>query len=434
MQKDNAIEIRIAHSLSQVEALRSQWEQWSGHRDSDIDFYLAVVQSSPAVQAPHVIVLYRNGQPESMLIGRLETKELTFKLGYIQALRRKARSLTFVYGANRGESNVENCRLLVNEILESLQKKQADMAILEPLPLDSALHSLALEMPGALSRDTPQEPQEHNFMTLPDSIDEVYRRMSHDRRKDIRRKIKKFEASAGGPPQIVSYRHEADLATLFRDAEEIARKTYQRGLGVGFADSPEIRQRLGLAARKGWLRAYVVYLAGRPCAFWIGMLYGDTFVGEYIGYDREFQALSPGMFLTMRVIEGFCKRAEGDLVRELDFGFGQAEYKTALCNRLVQERAVFVFAPTLNGLILKLLRVTTMTVNQYAAKVLTSTNVLPKIKKAWRSRLAQRSRQAQAPTQENTANETNSSSAPDRIQGRVSAFPSERTEAAGSQS
>jgi hypothetical protein len=434
MQNDNGIEIRIARSLSEIEALRGLWEQWSGHRDSDIDFYLAVVQSSPAVQSPHVMVLYRNGQPESMLIGRLETKELIFKLGYIKILRRKARCLTFVYGANRGESNPENCRLLVNEILDNLRRKQADMAVLEPLPLDSPLLSLALEMPGVLSRDTQQEPQEHNFMILPDSIDEVYRRMSHDRRKDIRRKIKKFEASPGGPPQIVSYRHEADLPTLFRDAEEIARKTYQRGLGVGFSDSPQIRQRLGLAARKGWLRAYVVYMAGRPCAFWIGMLYGDTFVGEYVGYDREFHALSPGMFLTMRVIEGFCKRAEGDVVRELDFGFGQAEYKTALCNRLVHERTVFVFAPTVNGLALKLLRVTTMTVNQFAAKVLTSTNILPRIKKAWRSRLAQRSGQAQASTQENAANETSSSSTPNRIHGRASAFPAESTEPAGSQS
>jgi CelD/BcsL family acetyltransferase involved in cellulose biosynthesis len=92
------------------------------------------------------------------------------------------------------------------------------------------------------------------------------------------------------------------LDHLFHDVEEIARKTYQRGLGVGFADTTRMRQRLELAARKGWLRAYLLYLGERPCAFWIGMLYGDTFVSDYTGYDPDLRQFSPGIGLVMRMI------------------------------------------------------------------------------------------------------------------------------------
>ena len=61
---------------------------------------------------------------------------------------------------------------------------------------------------------------------------------------------------------------------------------------------------LGVGDSEGWLRAYLLYLGDRPCAFWIGMLYNGPFVSEYMSYDPEFRQFSPGMVLIMRVIEG----------------------------------------------------------------------------------------------------------------------------------
>ena len=382
--------VRVLRSVAEVEHERALWETWPGHRDSDIDFYLMILKSTPEAQRPHVVVLYLNHRPEAMLIGRLEQQRLAFKLGYVGLFRRSARCLTFVHGANRGNATPENCEILVREVLRSLKQGEADVAIFEPLPMDSPLLHQVLRMPSILSRDAAQQPQEHNFMVLPGSIDEVYARMSHDRRKDMRRKFKKFEAIPGGPPNIVCYRRECDLPRVFSDAEEVAKKTYQRGLRVGFADSAGVRKRLELAARKGWLRAYLLYLGDRPCAFWIGMLYGDSFVGEYVGYDPEFRLHSPGMFLMMRVIERFCRRPDGDVVRELDLGFGQAEYKSTLCNHLAHERIAFVFAPTWNGVVLKFFRSTTTVLDKAARKALTSAKVLPRLKRAWRDHLARR--------------------------------------------
>jgi hypothetical protein len=42
-------------------------------------------------------------------------------------------------------------------------------------------------------------------------------------------------------------------------AESIAEKSYQRGLGVGFANTPEVRKRLELESQKKWLRASILY-------------------------------------------------------------------------------------------------------------------------------------------------------------------------------
>ena len=65
------------------------------------------------------------------------------------------------------------------------------------------------------------------------------------------------------------------------------------------------------------------------------------------------------MVLIMRVIEDFCSGANGDAVKELDFGLGHAEYKGALCSKSWLEAPVYIFSPTLKGLALKSLRTTT---------------------------------------------------------------------------
>jgi hypothetical protein len=234
------------------------------------------------------------------------------------------------------------------------------------------------------------------MMTIPNNVEEIYGRLSSKHRKNLKREIRQLFAE-GQNATIRCYQKESEIDQLFHDAEEIARKTYQRGLGAGFVDNSQVRQRLELAARKGWLRANLLYLGDRPIAFWIGMLYKGSFVSEYLGYDPEFRRSSPGMVLIMRVIEGFCRRANGDTVRELDFGLGHAEYKGALCTRDWLEAAVYIFSPTLKGLTLKSMRTTTRVIDSCARKILASTEFFPRLKRAWRGRLTTNAKRQSTP-------------------------------------
>ena len=128
-------------------------------------------------------------------------------------------------------------------------------------------------------------------------------------------------------------------------------------------------------------------------------MYGEVFVGEYIGYDPEFSQLSPGMFLMMRVIETFCNRASGDNVKKVDFGLGHAEYKAALCNQSWMEAAVYIFSPTLKGLTLKSMRAMARGIDSCARKVLASTEFFPRLKRAWRDRLAKNAKRQSHPAE-----------------------------------
>lgn len=387
---EEKIEIRIARSLPEVEALRDSWSSWGGHRDSDIDFYLMIVKSYSEVIRPHVITLYKEGKPVAVLVGRLERKRLAFNIGYLRAFRPRVRCLTFVYGAMHGDGSPENIQILVGEVRNSLKRNEADVALLEFVPVDSPLYHSIVRPSHFRSRHSVQAAQGHYMMKLPDSVEQIYGRMSAKHRKNLRREIRQLFSQR--ETRIRCYESMDELDEMFQNVEEIAKKTYQRGLGAGFIDNLEVRERLGLAAQKGWLRANVLYIGDRPIAFWIGMLYNGSFVSEYLGYDPEFRRLSPGMVLIMKVIEGFCGRVTGNIVNELDFGLGHAEYKLALSDKNWLEAPLYIFSPTLRGLSLNTIRTITSVIDRCARKVLISTNLLPQLKKAWRDRLARKAK------------------------------------------
>lgn len=382
------LQIRIVRTIEEVEALRSIWTSWSGHRDSDIDVVLMVIDSYPEAKRPHVIALYRDGEPEAILIGRVEEKQIAFKVGYLTLFRPKARCLNFVYGALRGNTSEANAQLMVAEVVRCLKNGEADLALFEFVPIKSALYQKALNVPGVISRDSHPKTQLHDFMDIPESIDKVYQRMSSERRLELRRKIKKLQVHPDGEMKITYFRGAERFEELFAETERVAQKTYQRGLGAGFSDTPLVRRRLGLAAEKGWLRGYLLYVGDRPVAFWIGMLCGTLFVGEYMGFDPEFRKYAPGMALMMKVLERFCNGADGDTVTSLDFGYGHAEYKAVLSTQSWEEAAIYVFSPTARGLMLKSCRVIAQFAELAARRILGSKSYLRRFKRWWRDHLA----------------------------------------------
>jgi CelD/BcsL family acetyltransferase involved in cellulose biosynthesis len=249
---------------------------------------------------------------------------------------------------------------------------------------NSDLCRLAMKKPGLLNRDYIRITQPHFAATLPATVEELYRSLPAALRGFNKTKHKKLLKDFAGRTKIKCFREVAEVDVLAQDVERVVRTSYQRGLGVGFMDSPEMRERLRLKAEKGWLRAYVLYLAERPCAFWIGDMNQGTFGGDYIGYDTEFGKYSPGMFLQTKVIEGFCDgNREG--VTAVDFGPGNAQYKELLSNQRWRETSVYIFAPSLKGISLNLVRTLFGGMDQTIKKALARTSLLQRMKKSWRA-------------------------------------------------
>jgi CelD/BcsL family acetyltransferase involved in cellulose biosynthesis len=331
-----------------------------------------------------VIVVERNGKVDAILVGRKDKGSLNLRLGYLQ-LNPRADILYFVYGALRGVPSPENGELLIGEICRSLSHGEADVAYLNFLRTDSPMYRLAISKPGFLSRDRMSVAQPHFTVAVPGSIDAFYRSLSPKFRWQTKNRQRKLAADFEGAVRIRCFREVTEVDAMMQDAEQIASRTYQRGLGVGFVGSPEIRGRLALGAQKGWLRGYVLYVADRPCAFWTGILEQDVFTSEYLGFDPDLGKYSPGTYLITKVIEQFCE-SKSERVKEIDFASGTAQYKETLGNCAWHEAAVYIFAPSLRGMRLNFIRSLNGLLDHSVKNALGRTRLLQAIKKRWRSR------------------------------------------------
>jgi hypothetical protein len=387
-----AIAIRVVRTLEEVEAIREIWSSWRSHRDCDIDFCLEFVWASMEFIRPHVIVIYRDGQPDAMLVGRLEYAQKDWKLGYLRLPGIKVRQLTFAYRGLLGNASAENSREFIKSILNSLKDGEADVASLIKLAAGSDLYQEALTFPSFVSRDYLTKFAAHHIMRLPESTEQMYQGFSQGLRAEVRRKKKKILADFGDTVQIRRFQDPAELESFFPDLEEIAKKTYQRRIGVGFQDTEQMRRRLWLCAERGWLHIYILSLRGQPCAFWMGTLYDWTFYSDEIGYDPKFSPYSPGTFLLTTIVEDLCNAG----VREVDFGVGKAEYKERFGNRHLEEASVGIFAPKPKGIALNLARTAAGVIESGLKKALDYFAFLQKIKRYWRSRLSSQPNQTAA--------------------------------------
>jgi len=376
---------RVISSVSEVEEIRDIWSGWRQHPNSDMEFYLNTLRARPDFLRPHVILVNRGGCPEAMLVGRLELRRVEANLGYAKLLNKKRRTLTFLYGGLLGTLSPEGSKALVRDVMNSLSQGEADLAYFNNLKADSLLYGAAIKLPGRLSRDYYPSLQLHRSMTVPGSMEEFYRRLSAKVQKNLKWQAKKLIQEYSGNVSVRCFREAGDLERMIQDVEGIASKTYQRGLGVGFVDNPEMRRRLSLEAEKNWLRGYVLYAQNVPVAFWIGTLYLGTLHSEYMGYDPSLGKYSPGMFLIVKVIEEFCNHnGKRDQLSKIDFGPGDAQYKEVLGDLEWNDASLYIFSPRLRGVSLNLMRVPFAMLERAARRALEQTGLLNRVKKLWR--------------------------------------------------
>lgn len=382
-------EVVVARSLSEVSALRDEWEKMCIDPNADIDFYQTIVQCRNEVLRPHVMVLKRDGTINSILAGRLERREFEAQLGYKKVRLASVRCLTLIHGGLLGDGSEDCVANLVKSVLESLRNGEADVAWFYGLDVDSAFYHAARRVGSLLTRDYFPGQIRRWKMRLPSTYEELYRGLSSNTKHNLKRYSKRLRDSFGDQVTIKQFRDLRDLDWLLADTEIVAAKSYHRGLGVGFICNEETRRTMMLAAEQGWLRAYVLYIAGKPCAFWNGILYGRTFFTSTTAYDPDFGECRPGTFLLQTMLQDLCAEK---VVEEVDFGFGDAQYKRDWCEQEQLQTSFFLFAHTPKGLFVNCLRTPLTGVANATRQILTTTGALQKVKRVWRQRLAKKAK------------------------------------------
>src|SRR5438128_4160957 len=186
------ITTRVIRTLAEIEEIRPVWERWSNHPNSDIDFFLTNLRNEPSNPRPHIIVTYRHGEPECMLVGRIARRSIEFKIGYKRLFSAEARVIGFVYAGLLGSVDLSTGRAVVREISNSLARKEGDVAFLNFLPTDGTVHQSMRRMTRWFTQDYFPKNQLHRGLTLAGSSADFHRALSANERRNQKRRLKKL--------------------------------------------------------------------------------------------------------------------------------------------------------------------------------------------------------------------------------------------------
>ena len=376
--------VRIYKTFESIELIRPAWEAFHPHPNADIDFFQTILKTRANILRPHVVTVEQGEEVVAMLVGRIEAGAIQCRLGYLDLLRPRVRQLTIVYGGVLGDISEPHAELLVNSLLETLRQGEADVATFSKIPIENEIYKVARSRPGLLRRNLAPEVAAHRVIELPSSLEEILKRFSSKRRNKFGRKERLFQRSFPGQISFRFFEQPEEVAQLCEDLDAVARLTYQRGLGAGFVNDEEHRQRLALAASRGALCAFVIYLNGRPCAFGLGTVLRGVFYWEFTGFDPALRRYEVGTLVLTRMLDHLCRKG----VRWFDFGLGDADYKRELSTTGWQEATVHLFAPRLRPIVINLVRGLLMLSVQCSQRLPSRLGLDRRLKQLWRRRLS----------------------------------------------
>ena len=163
-------------------------------------------------------------------------------------------------------------------------------------------------------------------------------------RSGLKRKAKKLATASGGKLDIRRYASDDEIATFHPLARSVSALTYQeRLLDAGLPS--EIGELVRLAA-EGRVRAWLLFVEGRPVAYLCCTADGDTLRYDYVGHDPATASLSPGTVLQAEALRDLL--AEGRF-RWFDFTEGEGQHKRSLATGGIACVDLLLLRPTLGN-------------------------------------------------------------------------------------
>ncbi len=382
-------QVIVARNLEEIERIRPVWEQMQSDEpypiiNADIDRYLSIVKAKADEVEPYVMLMKRNGQPATMVIGSIENCQFNIKFGYKTIFSPSLKCLSIEYGGILGQKNNGVCAKAVSELMSTFRSHNVDVIFFNHLKTNLSLYHYARTMPGFACRGHFLKHEPHWVMDMPKSMDDFYQARTARHRNNLRRYIRRLEKQYLGQIEVITYRRKDDLDKAIKAASDISAKTYQYALGSGFVDKLLVRNMLTTAARRDWLRFSVLFVDHQPCAFQAGTRYDANYFMEQIGFDPKWKDFQVGTVLFLKVLENICDDAEIEL---LDFGFGDAEYKKSYGTRCWEEASVYIFAPRFRPAAVNLLQSISRGASLGCGAILDKMGVLAYAKRRWRNLL-----------------------------------------------
>lgn len=181
-----------------------------------------------------------------------------------------------------------------------------------------------------------------HLLKLPPTFEEYLARFSSKHRKNLTRTMRLLTDH-----RLQSIDSAADVSEFLRVGASIARVSWQsQVVDYLIKDNAGWLAHLSDLAERRLLRSYLLWCGERPCAYVLGFQYRGYFHYSFIGHDPEFDRLSPGTVMLLRIIEDLIAHNSPTW---MNFGEGDALYKERFGSDAIEVANVTVFRPTVTN-------------------------------------------------------------------------------------
>jgi CelD/BcsL family acetyltransferase involved in cellulose biosynthesis len=181
---------------------------------------------------------------------------------------------------------------------------------------------------------------------------------------------------------VKQFDRPSDLQAIVTATDMVSEKTYQRGFAPAWA-SDEMSKRLSLWLRRGAYSAYIIYLNEKACAYQHVLKYRGRAFAVGTGFDPAFREYGVGRYVQLRAMERVFDEAAA--ITELDFGFGDAQYKRELCRTHDDEADLLLFAPRPRALAANAIRTLELAAVRLVKESLRYAGQFSRVKARWRN-------------------------------------------------
>lgn len=358
----------------------SFWKSHQWHPYADMDYLRHEYESAVEPWRSCVIVIRDEAKVLACAIGKIQSMPIRLQFGYKVFNGPPLVTLVLHRSGFVGNWDDATLQILMQELHKLLTSRMIDALLLRMISLDSPLHSISLSMAPFFRRDHFPIIQEYWTTTRLDSF-ESFLSAHPNIKKNLNRYVHRIDRVLGDRVRIKCYRDPKEMQLMLEHSEEVGGKTWQRKLGAPSFLTDDEQSRHAFHFQKGWARAYVLYLDGKPAAFKHGIVYQGVFYVGSMGYDPAYQNLRIGTYLRMNVIRDQCADPK---IHTMDYSVGNTEAKRQYCDTFFRVSDIHLFGPGIGLSIHNSLRLLVQGGHQLAKHLFHQSGWYQAIRQRWR--------------------------------------------------
>jgi len=332
--------------------LKEQWPEFDiRYYETDFEYLSALYKENIGDGQLLTILLICSNGKNFIINGIIKHVEYSPKIAYFTLKLIRLKKKCFLVGPYSILGEISDYTT-ANDIEAALSRycreNDIDYVYFTLLSKESLFTKYLSNLKNPLKRDPASLPEEHFLLEIPESLESYLKTKDAKSRYNLKRIMKQLENTYPNNVNIRMFTEEKDVDVFCEHAENIAQKSHLRPLNVGFRSTPTEIKKKKILANIGFFRSYILYLDGKPSAFICGILYKKSFFTEHIGFDVQYERLSIGSYLLLKVIEDI---ASNRCAVTLDYSYGSDSYKKRFSSLLNEDIRIRLFIPKISNIL-----------------------------------------------------------------------------------